>query len=55
MNNHFVTRFLLLAFILFLLLPACNLRAGYWESLLQKEVNELCNKHDLPEMTAAFG
>ena len=54
MNNHFITRFLLFTFICVLLLSACNSRIGYLETLMQAEVDELCNKHNLPGMTAAF-
>jgi D-alanyl-D-alanine carboxypeptidase len=54
MNNHFLSRLLLLTFIWALLFNACNSRFGYWETLFQAELNELCTKHNLPGMTASF-
>jgi hypothetical protein len=54
MNNHFITRFLLFTFICVILLSACNPRIGYLENLMQAELDELCNKHNLPGMTASF-
>lgn len=54
MNNHFITRFLLFTSIWVLLLAACNSRIGNLETLMQTELDELCNKHNLPGMTASF-
>ena len=54
MDKLFVTRLWLFSFMGVLLLNACTSGHGSLESLLQTELDELCKKHNLPGMTAAF-
>jgi CubicO group peptidase (beta-lactamase class C family) len=54
MNNHFIYRCLLFSFIWLLLNTSCTSRQVSLENLLQADLDELCKKHNLPGMTAAF-